>query len=270
MRVFALLLCLAATAPETDELADAREMFQHGSAKFAATDYVGAIELWTQLLAKTPNNPEFDGIRLDLLYNIAVAHRQQYDLDAEPIHLRKALTLFQRYEAANRDGSATKLIEEVEAKLAELEAEPESEPPPPSAAPAPVDDPAPAHPVDKTLRNTGIGLLAAGGAALGGGIGLLVAGARLKPAAEEQVAELDGLDLPDDHPAWAEGDAFIEEETRRGTIFMAIGGSLAGLGAVAIAVGAWAMVRSKKGRAGQAASLRVAPTWGGAVLRGNF
>ena len=247
-------------------------MYKRGSAKFTAADYKGAIEVWTELLSTLPDGADFEAIRLDLLYNIAIAHEREHSLDHNERHLRQALTLMRRYHEANPDAGAKEHIDRIEAKLAELEEEDEQgpvEPDPIVTAGSAEEDPKDDQPRRGPSRGLAIGLLAGGGAGVVGGVVLIVAGSRFKPNAEDQIAELDDLGVPDDHSSRDEAAQYLDDETRRGTTLMAVGGVLAGVGVAAIGIGAWAYVRSKKG-GGSAASLRVSPSLGGMVLSGRF
>ena len=258
----------APDAPSSDRERQ-EKLYLEGRAQFSAADYSAAIETWTRLLAELPQGAETTEVRLDLLFNIALAHTREYLFDEDPVHLRKALTLFQLYAERKPSEDVTQRIAELEAQLAALEdAEATAEPPPPQAMPTSQPEPALAQDDRGPSRGLGIGLLAGGGAAVAGGAALLIAGSRLRPAAEDSVAELDAMGLDPDDPAFAEGETFIDEETRRGRAFMAGGGAIAGVGLVAVGVGVWALTRSRA-RSGDVAWW-VAPTMGGMTMGGRF
>ncbi|MEM6295088.1 MAG: hypothetical protein AAGA54_27705 [Myxococcota bacterium] len=246
------------------------KLYLEGRAQFSAADYAAAIETWTKLLAELPQGPETTEVRLDLLFNIGLAHTREYLFDEDPVHLRKALTLFRLYAERKPSDDVAKRISELEAQLASLEDDDSTlEPPSPEAAPSSnVETEPPRDDAGGPSRGLGIGLVAGGGAAVVGGVALLVAGSRLRPAAEESVAALEGMGLEPDDPAFAEGDAFVDEETRRGRAFMAGGGAVAGVGLVAVGVGVWALTRSRA-RGGDVAWW-VSPTLGGMTMGGRF
>ncbi len=244
-------------------------LYFEGRARFSAADYAMAIEIWTSLLAQLPQDEENNAIRLDLLFNIALARTRQYDFDDDPQHLKKALALFRLY--AERKPS-----EELDQRIAALEAQLDGLNPetvPEDAPPEPVLESDPDPVVESTQprgpsRGLGIGLLVAGGAAAAGGVALLVAGSQLRPAAEDSVAELDALGLDPDDPAYAEGDAFLDDETRRGRALMGGGGALAGVGIAAVGVGIWALTRPSGRR--RDVAWWVTPTTRGMRVGGRF
>ena len=252
---------------ETAQAERLEALYFEGRARFTAADYASAIDIWTRLLAQLPQS-ETRAIRLDLLFNIALAHTRQYGIDDDPKHLKKALTLFRLY--AEHEPS-----EDVDGRIAELEARLEAlthqvaEPAPPE--PKLVSTPAPVTKSDEPRgpsRGLGIGLLAGGSAALVGGVALLVAGAQLRPSAEASVAELDALGLAPDDPAYAEGQTFIDDETRRGRALMGVGGALAGLGVAAAGFGISVLARPSARRRDVAWWL--APTASGMTMGGRF
>jgi hypothetical protein len=253
----------------TDEEAQLEKLYFDGRARFSAADYAMAIDIWTVLLAELPQGDETNAVRLDLLFNIAIAHTRQYDIDDDPQHLKKALTLFRLYAEREPSDELDQRIATLEARLDALNPEPQTEAAPPE--PVLVSGPGPAAASDEPRgpsRGLGLGLVIAGGAATVGGVALLVAGSQLRPAAEDSVAELDGLGLDPDDPAFAEGDAFIDDETRRGRVLMASGGAVAGLGLTAVGVGVWALTRSTARR--RDVAWWVAPTTRGVTMGGRF
>ena len=251
-----------------DAIADAERLYRKGSAHYEAADYTAAITTWTDVLSSLPDSDEVLPIRLDLLYNIGVAHEKAYAIDKDPRHLRQAKQLFASYAETRGDDDSSRNALQRAAKIEELLAtlDPEAEP-----DAAPVVDATPSAiehvdaPLDRRSRNLGIGLTTGGGAALVGGVVVLALGARMRPLAQDQVAELDALGVPADHPARAQGDAFVAAETRKGRTMMALGGSLAGAGAVLAGVGIFYVVKSRGRR-----SIAVAPTLSGIAIKGRF
>lgn len=244
-------------------------LYFDGRARFSAADYAMAIDIWTVLLAELPPGDDTNAVRLDLLFNIALAHTRQYEIDDDPQHLKKALTLFRLYAERKPSEKLDQRISDLEAQLETLDPDPEPETSPPE--PALVSEPAPVTKTDASpgpSRGLGIGLVVAGSAAAVGGVALLVAGSQLRPAAEDSVAELDALGLDPDDPAFAEGEAFIDDETGRGRALMAGGGAVAGLGLAAVGVGVWALTRPSARR--RDVTWWVTPTARGMTMGGRF
>lgn len=236
------------------DLSEAARLFDEGLARYEAADYEAAIEIFTQALAELREQGVHDfRTRGLLLFNIGRAHMRAYEIDEDVEHLRQAQAIFRRFteegkderNAAEADPGDVREAEEQLAIIAGLlESESASEPVDPAPAPAPVDaDEAPSN-----ARPLGIGLTATGVALLGGGVGMLIWGVGYGPAAQAEVDTLDGLGLPDDHPAFAEGDQFIRDERKKGTAWMAAGGVAAGLGVGVLAVGIQQLVRANKQR----------------------
>jgi hypothetical protein len=64
---------------------------------------------------------------------------------------------------------------------------------------------------------------------------------------------------------------YIDDETRRGRIYMAVGGSVAAVGAIGAGVGVAYLVKSKKLKEGRVQpSVALSPAYTGIVLRGRF
>jgi len=240
------------TASEPD-LTEARRLFDEGTARYDAADFAGAIEVFTLALSELRKQGVSDfRIRGLLLFNIGRSHMRAYGIDDDVGHLRQAKSIFTSFvgEAEEHPGEVDAAdIEEARSQLVEIDrllaadtSEPAPEPKgkkPKRDRPEPKGDP-------KKLRASGIGLLAGGGALLVGGVGMLAWGAGFGPAAEAKVAELDGLMLPDDSPAFADGEAFIDAERKKGTAWMAVGGVGVTLGVVGVAVGIRQLVTAKR------------------------
>jgi hypothetical protein len=82
-------------AADRAALDESRRLYEEGKAKFDTVDFVGAIDLWTQAYARTPESAP--GIRNAMVYNIATAREKAYELDGELQHLRQAILLLQSY-----------------------------------------------------------------------------------------------------------------------------------------------------------------------------
>lgn len=251
-----LSLAPAATqdvAPESADMSEARRLFDEGTARYDAADYEGAIEVFTLALGEVRGQGVDDfTVRGLLLFNIGRAHMRAYEIDKDIEHLRQAKTIFERFieEAEAHPGEIDDAdVDEARAQVDELErmlvaAEQSGDRPRDKPAPDDKQDEPPGDPAK--LRARGIGLTAAGVALLGGGVGMLVWGTGFGPAAEARVAELDDLELPEGTTAYADGDAFIAEERRKGSAWMAAGGVTAALGVVGVALGVQQLVKSKR------------------------
>ena len=222
-----------------------------------------------------------ESIQKELLYNIGRAHEEAFEIDRDLKHLRAALSLYEEYEgfAAWQDVSggssdAAQDLQEVRERILDLkkrlrvadqiaENKHNASSPVPPALPPTADW--------KRPRNIGIGLTVTGGAAIIGGVAFAIVGSRYRPNAQEQVMKLNDLGVPMDHPAWQEGGKFIDDETRKGNAVMAVGGTLAGVGAIGTGVGIYFLVKSGKLKNGKIQpSATLTPTYAGFSLTGRF
>lgn len=250
-----------AAAPEAEQpaeadLSEAERLFDEGIARYDAADFAGAIEVFTLALSELRSQGVSDfRIRGLLLFNIGRAHMRAYGIDDEIEHLRQAKSIFTSFvdEAdEHRDEVEAGDIEEAKAQLVEIEAmlaatgepapedkKPTREPKPKRDRPEPKGDP-------KKLRAMGIGLTAGGVALLGGGVGMMAWGAGFGAAAEREVAGLDDLGLPADSPAFADGDAFIAAERRKGAAWLGVGGFAIGAGVGVLSFGIRQLITAKR------------------------
>jgi tetratricopeptide (TPR) repeat protein len=277
--ILALTLAVAPAEPST-QMDEAAALYQEGTAMFDASDYKGAIDKFTKALGIVVSVNGAEDTRLTLLYNIASAHERAFAIDKDVEHLRMALQLYERYkEFADETGDLGEQLD-VEVRIASLEkklrahdeiqrnrenAQRGDVPPPPSGD-------AGGDVVDwQKPRRVGLGLTVAGGVATIGGVVLAVVGSRLEPNARDEVGKLANMGLPPDHPAWAQGDQFIEQERRKGRALMGTGVTFAIVGAVGVGVGGYYLVKSKRLREGTVA---VVPTLGrglaGVQITGKF
>jgi tetratricopeptide (TPR) repeat protein len=260
-------------------LSEAEALYNEGQVLYQSADYNGAIAKFTEALGEaTDAGSKNFNVRGLLLYNIGKAHIKAYEIDRDLSHLRQARTIYKQFikdadieamfaEFNPQDvADAQQELRALEMRLEGLENadKPERGIPP---APPPIE-----APVDwKKPRNTGIGLTIAGSAVLIGGVAILAAGSTLRPTAESDVAKLAGMGVPLDHPAWAEGDTYITQETKRGKTLMAVGGSLAGVGLIGAGVGIAYLVKAKKLREGRVTpTVALSPTFSGIVVSGRF
>jgi tetratricopeptide (TPR) repeat protein len=113
--------------PPADPLDELRERYEEARVKYDLGDFLGAIELWTDLYQNAPTE-----YRKDLQNSLANAHIRQYEFDRDLQHLRQAKILLQDYldsldpndtdtrtNAQTRIDEATAEIERVETLEAE-------------------------------------------------------------------------------------------------------------------------------------------------------
>jgi tetratricopeptide (TPR) repeat protein len=120
------------------ENAAAKAAFVEGDRDFQLGKFEAAIDAYERAFGLDPQ-PAF-------LFNIALAHRRQFEIDGQIEHLARARELYRNYlklepHSSNRAG-VEKLIAELTAKIDQSRSRPE----PPPAAPAPVAPLAPATP----------------------------------------------------------------------------------------------------------------------------
>lgn len=258
-------------APSDPDRERAQALYAEGTILYDSANYAGAIDKFTQALALVKDDSEHDErSRLVLLWNIASAHEKAYEIDSDPTHLRQALLLYRRYQGfAERIGDAREQ-EDAAKRIANLEKAMVSTEPSKKGNDAPASVMPTSDDSWKRPRRVGIGLLVPGAAAVVGGVAVLAVGSTYEGRARDQVGKLDLLGIPPDDPAWDEGDAFIAQERRKGRTMMALGGSLAGVGAVLAGVGTYFVVKAKRTRS----RVRVAPTMSttylGISFAGNF
>lgn len=271
------ITALTVADPSPEQKVEAEILYRDGSTKYESADYNGAIEDFTKVLGIMTESDGNEKTRLSLLYNIATAHEKAFKIDQDLTHLRQALLLYNRFlEFAHKTGNLEEQLD-VKSKIAHLRAQletPSSEnkvealAPEPLFLPVRVKDPGPDW---KKPRNLGIGLVISGGAVTIGGIVLAVLGSQLEGQAQAQVNGLADQDIPMDHPAWAEGEAFVTSEKRRGGLFMGLGASVAIVGATGIGVGTYYLVKSKRLRESRLAVLpSFSPRLSGIHISGQF
>jgi len=120
--------------------ADAKAAFVEGERDFQLGKFEAAIGAYERAFGLDPQ-PAF-------LFNIALAHRRQYEIDGKPEHLARARELYRNYlklepRGGNRAG-VEKLIAELTARIEQARAR--AAPAPPTPAPAP---PPPAPPPER-------------------------------------------------------------------------------------------------------------------------
>src|SRR5688572_26593308 len=110
---------------------NAKALFQEGERDFQLGKFDTAIQAYERAFNLDPQ-PAF-------IFNIALAHRRQYEIDGKLEHLLRARELYRNYlkldpGSANRTG-VEKLITELGARIDDARAQ-NAEPPPAAAGPA--------------------------------------------------------------------------------------------------------------------------------------
>lgn len=157
----------------------ARKLYDKGRAKFETFDYIGAIDLWTEAYEMLPDEERYADIRARLMFNLAAARLEAFDIDEKISHLRQAQRLMDIYvdslgpgheadaaEAEQWQQRIADRLEQAERSAALRRATPKKDVPPPV-------DPRAAKRA-RTLTIAGASVLAvgvAGLAAMGGGLG---------------------------------------------------------------------------------------------------
>ena len=85
--------------PQVDPARMARtaELAEAGQRKFDASDFDGAIAVWTEAFEALPDEPAYAAARATLLVYLAHAHVQAFAIDNQLTHLRTASGLFSGY-----------------------------------------------------------------------------------------------------------------------------------------------------------------------------
>lgn len=261
-------LAASAVGPsESDVTERVKRLYYQGAARFKSADYQGAIESFTEALALSSEAGLEWEIEGALLVNTARAHEKAYGLDSDVTHLRVAREIYQRYldaAPAHGDDSGHDEIEAdlaaVVAQLEQLEDEREElqdgengndddalDPAEPADTPAPEQTDA-----TPPRRGLAIGLLAGGGALVATGAGLIGFGATIEGRGNDTI--------PDEWVGTPSADDYLEEERRKGVIWMGVGGGLLAVGIASLATGAVFMARHGKRQA--ASRVSIAPALG--------
>lgn len=261
------------------------ELYEEGRKDYRLGRFKEAIDKWEEAyaIAELPL----------LLYNIALAYRQLYDVSADVEDLRKGKVVLKNFlVVAERDpdvdpADAKLLMEEIDKLLENAESESPEDP-------APIDDvPERPEPVSPTGEDPGKKLRLAGAVTMGVGGAFVVTGVvvgvvyALKGGnfrddlRNYQVAEMNGEPC-----IWSDGrtvacaDAIsnAREYGRRSNLYSGLGFGLGGaLGLAAIATGAVLFVQGNRKSAawsGKAARLQIGPQIGrqrlGMAISGRF
>ncbi|MBX7082675.1 MAG: hypothetical protein K1X88_25945 [Nannocystaceae bacterium] len=251
----------------TEALAKARTLYERGKARFATADYLGAIDEWTEAFALVPDEAEAARIKALLIYNIATARENAFDISGDLSHLRQAKVLMEGYAASipalygdgpEAEEERTKITQRLNAIVARLDA---AERERARARGDRGDD----GPDDRDRGERGSKALVGSGAALlvvgAGGLAMMGAGLAMGKRAND----LGGID-PEDIAA--RRDQF--DRGRTGNALAIAGGVVGGLFAITGAVLLGVGMSRRAGARKHAWAPVAAPGFAGVALRGRF
>lgn len=256
------------------------QLYEDGRKDYRLGRFKDAIDKWEKAyaIAELPL----------LLYNIALAYRQLYDVSADVEDLRRGKVVLKNFlVVAERDADvdpadAKLLMEEIDGLIETAEtgttpSEPVDDPPdPPDPVPPAGEDPG------KTFRLAGAITMGAGGAVIVGGVVLgvvfaLKGGNFRDDLRNYQLAEMAGdpcMRADGRVTDCADAIASARENGRKANLYAGLGFGLGGaLGLAAIATGAVLFVQGNRKSAawsGRAATIRVAPRGMGMTISGRF
>lgn len=277
-----LALAVPATAYAQDPMAKAKELYDEGSTLYSAADYNGAIEKFTAALkiVTAEGTDAHVAIRGDMLLNIAKAHVNAYDVDADIGHLRAARSIYKRFadEAERGAGYAQADVDEAKSQIDELQTrideweEKNRAPEPSNNEPTVITRESNEADVVRH-RGIGIGLIVGGSVLTLAGIGAAIWGTTFERFAIESVVDEGGDPNRTYDDFTGEEKAYVDQQASFGTVWVGVGIGVAVVGAAGIGVGAWQIAKSNKlKKEGASASLTPVFTrdFAGLSLRGRF
>lgn len=249
----------AAPQPVDRPPKSALKLQQDGDHAYGRGDFAHARDLWIDAYRELPDTSPLVSYRTTLLTLIrdAALHAHEKDEAAGPI--KQVIELYETFLVRHLPPDSDRR-RQYEDELTQLRLRVPPEPivpvpvaTPPTAEPAPEPDrsaeikapeaaPTPVTPRPQVVApprppRIRLALLATGSSSLAAGIGALIAGAIFKPRAEEQVVKYDD-------PAEREA-AFVDAETKKGLVWMGIGGGLSAVGLALLISGATLRARTR-------------------------
>jgi tetratricopeptide (TPR) repeat protein len=234
----------AGEEPEVDPvMAEAKELFDAGVARYTAADYGEAVTLWLEAFSLVPATYDNRMIKAELIYNVARAQQKWFEIDKDVKHLRQSREILLRYvdeldalygeQAAMEREKVDEQIEDIDIQIAKWEAEQARR----EAALAERMRPKFDEAADKRDEKRNKAMIGAGGSltVLGvGGVALLVTGIIMAKSAENSAANLLlEADIPARQTALSRGqsgNAMMLIGTLAGAVFLAAGVPLLGVG----------------------------------------
>lgn len=249
--------------PEVDPvMAEAKELFDAGVARYTAADYGAAVDLWLEAFSLVPATYDNRMIKAELIYNVARAQQKWFEIDKDVKHLRQSREILLRYvdeldelygeQATMEREKVDEQIADIDEQIAKWEAEQRQREAELAERMRPkFDEAADARDAKRNKAMIGAG---ASFTVLGlGGVAVLVTGIIRAKSAESSVS---GLLLETDIPArqsalskGQSGNAMILLGSLAGGVFLTAGMPLLGVGLSA---------ESKRKQRRRAAGLEVA------------
>lgn len=295
-RLLAATVALSfATAPllpvQAAQDSEIERLYVEGQDKYAADDFSGAAQAWTQLLDKLPEAQPNRATRENVLLNVLQAHLDGYSRARNPDgskdieHLRDAKSVLDSYFASFKEAygdnaavsaAVQEKADELDRTLAAAEEEAASSeelPDPPPMETTPTDNGKDGPDIIVLeAENDGGGLIVGGAVTAGlslAGFGVLAAGAVIATRAEEDyLAAMSDEERADAEQSGTTGNALTITGAIVGPVLLITGGVLIGLGAK----------KRKDAKAAREEQLRktigVVPTggrgFGGLMIHGRF
>jgi tetratricopeptide (TPR) repeat protein len=230
--------------PEVDPvMAEAKQLFDAGVARYTAADYEAAVSLWLEAFALVPATYDNRMIKAELIYNVARAQQKWFDIDKDVKHLRQSREILLRYveeldelyaeQATMEREKVEEQIAGIDEQIAKWEAEQARKEAELAERMRPkFDEAADAREAKRNKAMVGAG---ASLTVLGvGGVALLVTGVIMAKSAETSAADLLlESDIPARQSAISRGqagNALMLIGTLAGGVFLAAGVPLLGVG----------------------------------------
>jgi tetratricopeptide (TPR) repeat protein len=227
-------------------MAEAKQLFDAGVARYTAADYEGAVNLWLEAFALVPATYDNRMIKAELIYNVARAQQKWFDIDKDVKHLRQSREILLRYvdeldelygeQATMEREKVDEQIAGIDAQIAEWEAEQARREAELAERMRPKFDEA----ADAREQKRNKAMIAAGASltVLGaGGAVLLITGIIVAQSAEDRSASLlFESDIPARQSALSKGqagNAMILLGSLAGGVFLSAGAPLLGVGLTA-------------------------------------
>jgi|GEM_PF-1711601 len=238
------------SADPVDVESEISSLHRQGDMRFEAGDYAAARKMWLDAYSRVPATTERWPYRVTLLSLVVEAAVADFARGADPATLERVDQVLERALAADDLPEPMRHALEIELRrLRALERVEPSEVPEPIATV--VVDPTPATTGSVELdegtlrvddRPLGVGLLAGGAIGTAAGVTAVAIGAVFRPRAERQIRDAGD---PLDHP---NAQAFIDDEVRKGRVWIGVGVAAAVVGVASMVGGAVVLARGRRAR----------------------
>lgn len=215
-------------------------LHQTGEELFDAGDYAGARVAWTEAYERIAPQEDTWPYRATLLSLIVTATLSEFSGGGARASVREAADLVDAALDSEIDDEVRLSLESERERLSPyLDPVPSPEQTPPPAEIGQQDAP-PDPPPDRKPLIPAPAWIGSGGVLFAGGITAVILGSRFGPRATDQVM---GAGDPTGMPP---GSTFISDERRKGTAWMATGGTVAAIGVAALVIGIVRLTRDRK------------------------